>query len=70
MYYDSFSSRLQNSCIYGCSAGSLDIPGGLGAVITPIHEDGKEYAYAFASSTLGPAQKNYYIARLEALAFV
>jgi len=51
------------------SVGHHDTAGGLGAVITQV-VDGCEYVYAYASATLSPAQKNYHIARLEALAFV
>jgi transposase InsO family protein len=51
------------------SVGFHDIAGGLGAVITQV-VDGSEYVCAYASATLSPAQKNYHIARLEALAFV
>ena len=53
------------------SVGFHDVAGGLGAVITQIHPtDKKEYVCAYASAALSPAQKNYHIARLEALAFV
>jgi len=51
------------------SVGHHDTARGLGAVITQV-VDGCEYACAYASATLSPAQKNYHIARLEALAFV
>ena len=51
------------------SVGHHDTAGGLGAVITQV-VDGCEYVCAYASATLSPAQKNYHIARLEALAFV
>ena len=51
------------------SIGHHDTAGGLGAVITQVM-DGHEYVCAYASATLSPAQKNYHIARLEALAFV
>jgi len=51
------------------SVGHHDTAGGLGAVITQVI-DGYKYVCAYASATLSPAQKNYHIARLEALAFV
>ena len=53
------------------SVGHHEMAGGLEAVITQIHpENGQEYVCAYASAGLSPAQKNYHIARLEALAFV
>jgi hypothetical protein len=53
------------------SVGHQEMAGGLRAVITQIHpESGREYVCAYASAGLSPAQKNYHIACLEALAFV
>ena len=53
------------------SAGCKDVSGGLGAVITQVNPvDQSEYVVAFASAGLNTAQRNYHIARLEALAFV
>jgi len=53
------------------SVGFHDVAGGLGAVITQVHPtERKEYVCAYASAALSPAQKNYHIARLEALAFI
>ncbi|KAF3927492.1 Protease [Arthrobotrys entomopaga] len=54
------------------SKGSQDglTPGGLGGVITQIHDDGLEYVVAYASTRLTSAQKNYPIPRLEVCSFV
>lgn len=53
------------------SLGTPTTPGGLGAVITQLNaSDGKEYVCAFASAGLTPAQRNYPLVRLEALAFL
>ena len=38
------------------SLGTPSTPGGLGAVITQLYPDGKEYVCAFASAGLTPAQ--------------
>ena len=46
------------------SAGSLELPGGLGVVIVQTDEDGKDYLCAYASAGLTSAQRNYHIVRL------
>ena len=52
------------------SAGSLELPGGLGVVIVQTDEEGKDYVYAYTSAGLTSAQHNYHIVYLELLAFV
>ena len=53
------------------SVGTAELPGGLGVVIVQTDgNDGLDYVCAYASAGLAPAQKNYYIVRLELLAFV
>lgn len=46
------------------SAGTEDVPGGLGVVVVQTDDDEVQYVCAFASSALSPAQKNYHIVRL------
>jgi hypothetical protein len=60
----------QYTLITDAATGTADTPGGLGAILTQVEQDGKFYAISFASRQLKDHEKNYSPFLLEAAAAV
>jgi hypothetical protein len=60
----------QYALITDAATGTADTPGGLGAILTQVDQDGKFYAISFASRKLKDHEKNYSPFLLEAAAAV
>jgi len=58
----------QYALITDAATGTLDTPGGLGAILTQIDQHGNHYAISFASRQLKDTEKNYSPFLLEAAA--